>query len=167
MKKLIAMVLCCSIVSSMSSYVYAQSPDTTQPPPGIVLYEGEVWIPASDSDGIMPLEMENADCGKTTHLAPKGYRYIGCKQGDTRVENVQGTVGGFLVTLIVPDLGLLVGLIGIGIAVDQLDGEVSGTYMEYIWSDSFGNRWSHVIGYASYTVNGVEHHKYVNCETKP
>ena len=132
-------------------------------PPGVELLEGEVWVPASE--GIETREAPNAACLKTDHLPPQGYRYVGYKRGDTRVENLQATVSGFLVSLIVPDLGLLVGVIGVGIAVDGLDSVVSGTYTEYMWSN--GNKtWSHVVGYAEYESNGTTYYDYVNCEVK-
>ena len=134
-------------------------------PEGIVLREGEIWIPASEFDNIVsPLEDANSDCGKTGHIPPNGYRYVGCKKGNTDVDNLVVSAGGFLASLIVPDFGTLVGLIGVGLALDT--SEIDGDYSIYTWTNG-SMYWEHAVGYCTYTTaSGKTVTEYVNCEIR-
>lgn len=163
MKKLVSFLVCIAIVMSLCVPAFAAENNHSDLPLGIILYEGEEWVPA-DEDGIMPLEDANSECLKTGHIPPNGYRYLGYKRGNTRIDNITATVGGFIVSLIVPDMGLLIGLIQIGIAFDESD--IHGDYTVYTWSNGV-NKWEHVVGYATYQKsNGTTEKRYVNCEVR-
>lgn len=167
LKKFISICMVLAMITPMlliPAFATEETEDNLEElPPGVELLEGEVWVPASE--GPMKREPPNAACLKTDHLPPQGYSYVGYRRGDTRIENLQATISGFIVSLLVPDLGLLVGAISIGIALDELDSEISGTYTEYMWSNG-SNTWSHVVAYTEFEANGMTYYEYVNCEVK-
>lgn len=172
MKRIVALLLVCLMVSTMcfSSFaVEREHDDEIISPPGVVLYEDEIWVPASE-DNMAPREAPNAACDKTAHIPPAGYRYVGYKRGNTKIDNFQATASGFLVSLLIPSDPItkpfiaLVGLIGVGIAMDP--SEIQGDYTIYTWSNGT-NTWSHVVAYATYTTAGGKTiTEYVNCEVR-
>lgn len=166
MKRIVALLLVCLMVSTMcfSSFaVEREHDDEIILPPGVVLYEDEIWVPASE-DNPAPREAPNAACDKTDHLPPKGYRYVGYKRGNTKTDNITTAVSGFIIGLLIPDFGVLTGLIGVGIALDPSD--INGDYTIYTWSNGT-NTWSHVVAYATYTTSGGKTiTEYVNCEVR-
>ncbi len=159
----IAGILCCALVLTISVPAFA---DTTQSlPSNVVLYEGETWIPPSELTPFHSVlrESENSDCGKTDHLAPKGYRYVGCVKGDSVVDSfiagVSATIIGF-----VPGIGTITTIISLGLATEGLlnyleEGRVRTTYYKYIWQS--GNQtWTHII----WTYPDSTGEKYLTCE---
>lgn len=121
---------------------FAMSENDDSLPPGIVLLEGEVWIPAS-SDDPMPLEDDGT--------IPMGYKYIGKISGNATFEifvsgGIQGigtgallaripayTSGSFTIPAIVVDL---VAVAGFGLSVLEYYSTPKnerGNYTKYIY----------------------------------
>lgn len=92
-EKIVAMLVCVSLVFSMCIPAFANQQEDYQLPPGVVLSEGEVWIPAED--GIMPYGYED-EVGP-----PTGFSYAGQIRGNFVADLVTGsTVDGTILASI-------------------------------------------------------------------
>ncbi len=166
MKKLISAILCLSIVYSLCVPAMAVSKAEKEPelPPGIALTEGGTWIPASEG-GIMPREDPNAACGKSGHIPPSDYRYVGVYHGNTDIEATIITVGSFLFTLLVPQFGLVAFIVNLGMQYDAIDSEIRGEYYQYTWRSPDGSvYWYHIVAVADYDHDGYDN--YIGCEVR-
>lgn len=95
MKKIVTMLVCVSLVFPMCIPAFANQQEDYQLPPGVVLSEGEVWIPAED--GIMPFGYED-------EVGPVGFSYAGQIRGNYVVDLVVGSAVDASIIASIPEL---------------------------------------------------------------
>lgn len=132
-------------------------------PTGVVLREGEIWIPASETENIIvPREDANSDCGKTGHIPPRGYTYVGCKKGNTYADFISNSSA--IISIIILGFAVLSALIDLGFRLDT--SVIDGDYSIYVWTNG-SKYWEHAVGYCTYTNTiGQNVTRYVNCEIR-
>lgn len=97
MKRIISLLVCISLLSSMCVPAFATQQEDSQLPPGVVLLEGEVWIPAEDE--IMPLTYDD--------ICPEGFHYAGKIKGNYVVDLLVGSAVDSMVIASIPKLVLI------------------------------------------------------------
>ena len=165
MKRIMALTLICSISMSMgiTSAIAQETPDNNVLPDGIILLEGETWIPASE---ITSYEAENHDCGVSGHVAPAGYRYAGAINGNTHFEKkmLNGMLGAIAA---IPGMKAITFIIKAGSWIAEYieDSDIDGEYYKYQWT-SGSSFWTHVVCYGPTTSQDFAEGewRYVACE---
>lgn len=92
------MIICLAILTPMCFASDTQS-ENTELPPGVVLMEGEVWIPAGSEDEIMPL-------GYDDDIVPHCFTYVGQIRGNYVVDLIVGSAVDSTIIASIPALSL-------------------------------------------------------------
>ena len=166
LRKVLTSLLSFAILFTMlaPSYALALTSNSTSSDIPPCVTEDEIWYPAN---GVMPLE-EGNECGKTGHLAPKGYTYQGYSRGNSLMES---TISGSVITIIgtIPGFGTISAVISLTIAGQTVynyfkdNGQVRTTYTKYIWSNA-DEYWCHIVWTHDCDGDGLK--EYVACDVE-
>ena len=161
-KKIISLLLICSMMLGVCPVAWAVEKNEVG---AIAGTDEEIVVSLEESQAILSIlrEIENSECGVSSHIAPSGYRYVGCTKGNSVVDAMVTEAGGMIMAHI-PGLGTIYALISASLALDTFlnwmdEGRIRTTYYKYTWRNG-GKEWTHVV----WVYNDKGQDKYLACE---